>query len=125
MALETLLRCPVTGQPLHRDGRAWVTNDGRQRYPITESGIPLFAEHGLSPEGRTQQQHYDRVAAGYLTNLQQPHTQEYMAYLDAAFRARCPARVWEPLLRCAVDQARRSNCLAIAWKAASGSTCPA
>ena len=90
MALEILLRCPVTGQSLRREGTELVTEDGRHRYRITAAGIPLCAEAQLSEEGRAQQQHYDRVAGAYLTNLQEPHTQEYMAYLDAAFRAAVP-----------------------------------
>jgi ubiquinone/menaquinone biosynthesis C-methylase UbiE len=88
---EQLLRCPVTGQRLARQGDELVAEDGRHRYRVTASGIPLFSDAHLSEEGRIQQRHYDRIAGAYLTNLQQPHTQEYMAYLDATFLATVPA----------------------------------
>jgi ubiquinone/menaquinone biosynthesis C-methylase UbiE len=77
-----LLRCPVSGAPLARDGDALVTANGDRRYPIAPSGIPLFAGDLLSSEAQAQRTHYDKIAAAYTTNLGYPHTQEYMAYLD-------------------------------------------
>lgn len=79
-----LLRCPASGERLHREGSALVSQSGRNTYRINPSGIPLFAEQDCSPEGRAQQQHYDRVAPTYLQNLAYPHTQEYTRYLDQA-----------------------------------------
>jgi ubiquinone/menaquinone biosynthesis C-methylase UbiE len=79
------LRCPVSGERLHRSGNFLVSPSGGRRYPIAKCGIPLFAEAFCSADGRAQQEHYDRVAAGYLENLLYPHTQEYTAYLDEAF----------------------------------------
>jgi ubiquinone/menaquinone biosynthesis C-methylase UbiE len=79
-----LLRCPASGERLHRVDSALVTASGRNTYRIDPSEIPLFAERECSAEGRTQQQHYDRVAETYLENLTFPHTQEYMRYLDDA-----------------------------------------
>ena len=79
------LRCPATGQPLRIAGHELVTTDGTRRYPVTTTGIPHFADDLISDAGRVQQQHYDRIASAYLANLQYPHTQEYMAYLDAIF----------------------------------------
>jgi ubiquinone/menaquinone biosynthesis C-methylase UbiE len=79
-----LLRCPLTGERLHRTGATLVTQSGRNAYRINPSGIPLFAEQECSAEGRAQQQHYDRVAPTYLRNLTYPHTQEYTRSLDQA-----------------------------------------
>ena len=79
-----LLRCPATGERLHREGFSLVTPSGRNTYRINPSGIPLFAEQAWSAEGLAQQQHYDRVAPTYLENLAYPHTQEYTRYLDQA-----------------------------------------
>lgn len=77
------LQCPVTGQSLHREGAALMSEDGKYRYAITPSGIPLFAEDFCTPEARAQRDHYNETfAAQYTTNLGYPHTQEYMAYLD-------------------------------------------
>src|SRR5262245_44525145 len=86
-----LLRCPASGEPLHREGAALVSASGRHRYRITPSGIPLFAEDECSAEGRVQQKHYDRVAPTYLENLAYPHTQEYTRYLDRALLDRVGA----------------------------------
>jgi ubiquinone/menaquinone biosynthesis C-methylase UbiE len=41
----------------------------------------------LNEDARRQRLHYDRIAAVYLENLDYPHTQEYMRYLDAALTA--------------------------------------
>lgn len=79
-----VLRCPVTGEELHWEGRRLVTQSGVHSYRITDSGIPVMAEQFCSPEARIQQQHYDRVAGKYVTNLSYPHTREYMAFLDRA-----------------------------------------
>jgi ubiquinone/menaquinone biosynthesis C-methylase UbiE len=62
-----------------------VLTGGRHRYPITESGIPLFAEGAFSDDARRQEAHYDAVADAYLKNLTYPHTQEYMGFLDRVF----------------------------------------
>ena len=80
----TQLRCPVSRESLHRDGDFLVSASGAHRYRI-QGEIPLFAEQFCSADARAQQEHYDRVAAGYLKNLGYPHTQEYTAYLDGAF----------------------------------------
>ena len=77
-----LLACPVTQAPLVENSGALSTADGRHRYPLDASGIPLFAEQTASEDARKQQAHYDRIAQTYETNLGYPHTQEYMAYLD-------------------------------------------
>lgn len=79
------LRCPQTRQPLHLSEGALVTADGRLTYPITESGIPLFAQSIHSEDAGKQKKHYDKVANAYIANLGYPHTQEYMAYLDSVF----------------------------------------
>ena len=81
-----LMRCPVTQRPLvvvkHRNGERCVESETQQRYRLTASGIPLFAEHNLPPESHAQQQHYEAIAAQYSANLGYPHTQVYTAYLD-------------------------------------------
>ncbi len=79
-----LLRCPASGERLHREGSALVSQSGRNRYAINPAGIPLFVDKDSSTDGLAQQQHYDRVAPAYLRNLAHPHTQEYTRYLDHA-----------------------------------------
>jgi ubiquinone/menaquinone biosynthesis C-methylase UbiE len=78
------LICPLSRQPLRRDGGFLVSASGQHRYPVSAAGIPLFAAEFCSEEGRRQQEHYDRVARTYLENLAYPHTEEYMHYLDGA-----------------------------------------
>jgi ubiquinone/menaquinone biosynthesis C-methylase UbiE len=80
-----ILRCPLTGAPLHEVGGALLADPGRS-YRVSDEGIPLFAEHFLSEDARRQQAHYDRIAKKYLENLGYPHTQEYARYLDDALR---------------------------------------
>ena len=77
-----MLRSPKSGQALHLAGRYLASADGAEQYAIAPSGIPLFATEFLSDAGRYQQQHYDGMVAKYVENLEYPHTQEYMAYLD-------------------------------------------
>jgi SAM-dependent methyltransferase len=79
-----LLRCPATGLPLQLRHGELSAGGGAPRYPITDSGIPLFAEIPDAPDARAQQAHYDRIAGAYVANLGYPHTQEYSAYLDGA-----------------------------------------
>ena len=68
---------------MHVDGdETLVSADGKERYEITSSGIPLFASGFLSEAAHSQQQHYDGMVEKYVENLGYPHTQEYMAYLD-------------------------------------------
>jgi SAM-dependent methyltransferase len=85
-----LLRCPISGKELVEttDGLlpAGTPGAAARAYPITDSGIPLFAGEFLSEAARVQEAHYERIAAAYLKNLQYPHTQEYTAYLDRALR---------------------------------------
>lgn len=76
------LRCPVSGQPLRREGSTLVSLDGRHRYAIADPGIPLFAVRPRLQASRIQQAHYDRIAPEYVRNLALPHTQVYTAYLD-------------------------------------------
>lgn len=81
-----LLRCPRTGEVLHRNDDSLDNQSGSSSYRISDKGIPLFAEHFLSPEAAIQQDHYDHIADAYTKNLQYPHTQEYMAYMDRVLR---------------------------------------
>src|SRR5688572_23627047 len=85
-----LLRCPVGGAPLRATDRALVSGDGKI-YPIDDSGVALFAEAAISADAKVQQQHYDRIADAYVTNLGYPHTKEYTAYLDQALLSQLPA----------------------------------
>jgi hypothetical protein len=82
--LMGLLRCPVSGSALRLAGERLVAEVGGHSYRLSPEGIPLFADQFLSAEARTQQAHYDRIAAQYVANLGYPHTQEYLAYLDRA-----------------------------------------
>ena len=81
-----LLRCPRTGETLHRSGQLLKNQSSSSSYRILDSDIPLFAENFLSPEAAIQQDHYDQIADAYAANLQYPHTQEYMDYLDRVLR---------------------------------------
>ena len=83
-AFLDLLRCPKSNLPLMLQGDALVAVDGAHRYRMGANGIPLFAEDSLSPEAETQRRHYNKIAAAYSANLEYPHTQEYLAYLDQA-----------------------------------------
>jgi ubiquinone/menaquinone biosynthesis C-methylase UbiE len=83
--LLRLLRSPLDGAELVQDGQELVA--GAQRFAVTPTGIPIFAEVFSSPEAKVQQLHYDRVAGEYLENLTYPHTQVYMQYLDDALLA--------------------------------------
>lgn len=82
----SLLSCPRSGEALHRNGQSLDNQSGSSSYQISESGIPLFAEDYLSPAAAIQQEHYDQIADAYAANLQYPHTQEYMDYLDRVLR---------------------------------------
>jgi ubiquinone/menaquinone biosynthesis C-methylase UbiE len=84
-----LLRCPVGGAPLHATEHALVSEDGKC-YRIDDSGVALFAESAISSDAKVQQEHYDRIANAYVTNLGYPHTKEYTAYLDRALLAQLP-----------------------------------
>jgi ubiquinone/menaquinone biosynthesis C-methylase UbiE len=86
-----MLRSPKSRQALHFDGTGLVSADGSERFEVSASGIPLFAREFLSAAGRAQQEHYDRIAAKYVENLEYPHTEEYMAYLDRQFVDILPA----------------------------------
>jgi ubiquinone/menaquinone biosynthesis C-methylase UbiE len=79
-----LLRCPATGERLHRSAAGLSNHSGTRAYPINAGGVPLFATDLCTTEARVQQAHYDRIAAAYSANLKYSHTQEYMAYLDRA-----------------------------------------
>ncbi len=78
-----LLRCPETGGPLVAvtGGRA---GPGGRVYPLTPSGVPLFANASASTDARRQEAHYNAVASAYEANLRYPHTQAYLAHLDRA-----------------------------------------
>lgn len=76
----------TNGEALRRDGQSLTNQSGSTSYQVSESGIPLFAEHFLSPEAAIQQEHYDHIADAYAANLQYPHTQEYMDYMDRVLR---------------------------------------
>lgn len=79
------LRCPITGQALTEQDGYLFSEDRSQQYRISESGIPLFAENICSEDASRQRDHYDKVANQYAENLEYPHTQEYMRYLNEAF----------------------------------------
>jgi len=76
------LRCPVSGQTLHRDNGRLVGDGGGRAYDLTPEEIPLFAAAPRRVESRVQQAHYDRIAGVYVRNLTEPHTQEYSACFD-------------------------------------------
>lgn len=81
-----MLCCPRTGESLRQTGQHLENESGTYSYRISESGIPLFADEFCSREASIQQVHYDQVAEAYAANLEYPHTQEYMAYLDRVLR---------------------------------------
>jgi SAM-dependent methyltransferase len=79
-----ILRCPRSGERLIVAGETVVTVDGRQRYPLSRTGIILFGDDCVSAEAQVQRHHYNKIAAAYTANLEYPHTREYLAYLDRA-----------------------------------------
>jgi ubiquinone/menaquinone biosynthesis C-methylase UbiE len=81
-----ILRCPGSSEPLRITGDGLVSADGRHHYRLSEAAIPLFAESLASPEAVTQRRHYNKIAAAYTANLEYPHTQEYLDYLDRVTR---------------------------------------
>lgn len=81
-----LLICPRSGETLHFADGFLENSSGTSRYRVSDIGIPLFAEEFCSPEAAIQQEHYDHVAEAYAANLEYPHTQEYMEYLDRVLR---------------------------------------
>ena len=80
-----MLRCPVSGERLHKNGDQLVSEKGEHKYKITKSGIPLFAEKCRSEEARIQEKHFAKIASKYFNNLNYQHTREYMKYLDHEF----------------------------------------
>ncbi len=81
------LRCPVTHLELDWSKGLPGSTDGKHIYNVTISGIPLFAESFCSKEAAIQRDHYDdNFARSYIENLNYPHTQEYMMYLDRVFK---------------------------------------
>ncbi len=79
------LRCPLSGEKVHRDGSILVSESGKHKYPVRGSNIPLFAQEFCSEAARTQQEHYERITQDYVADLAYPHTEKYMAYLDGVF----------------------------------------
>jgi hypothetical protein len=77
--------CPESRQDLHHVNGSFISVDGKYRYQISAVGVPLFAESFLTVNAERQRNHYDKVAAKYIENLQYPQTLEYLRYLDAAF----------------------------------------
>jgi len=76
------LRCPVSGQTLHRDNGRLIGDDGGHAYDLSPEEVPLFAPAPTRAESRVQQDHYDRIAGVYVRNITEPHTQEYSALFD-------------------------------------------
>lgn len=93
-----LLRCPGTGEPLLWGAIQFVNASLNRRYPVTPSGIPLFAQEPSSENARRQQKHYDRVSNNYLDNMTYPHTREYLAYLDRALLRHAEAASFKNVL---------------------------
>jgi len=79
-----LLCCPVTHAPLRMEG-SFLVADEQHRYRIDGGGVPLFAESGLTPDADRQREHYQRIAASYVENINYPHTKVYSSYLDRVF----------------------------------------
>jgi ubiquinone/menaquinone biosynthesis C-methylase UbiE len=77
-----MLKCPQTNETVRLAGETLVNESGSVCYRIAEGGIPLFAEEFCSAEAAVQQEHYDQIAHAYAANREDPHTPEYMDYLD-------------------------------------------
>jgi ubiquinone/menaquinone biosynthesis C-methylase UbiE len=86
-----LLRCPATGGPLEPAGGTLNGPQGNC-YPVSDSGVPLFATGLISADAQRQRAHYDAIAAAYEANLAYPHTRAYLAYLDEVLLAAVGAR---------------------------------
>lgn len=98
MDLLEWCRCPNTKQPLLHGSGQLVNESLSERYPITPSGIPLFAQQPSTRDAARQQQHYDRVSDAYLENMTYPHSREYIAYLDRALLEQAAAAPMERVL---------------------------
>jgi len=85
ITFHDILRCPISGEKLRHENNKMISSSNKYSYDISPSGIPLFAQEYISEDAKMQQQHYDKVAALYQKNLNYPHSQEYMAYLDKVF----------------------------------------
>ena len=81
-----LLRCPETGERLVATESGLASLSGKL-YPISPTGVPLFAKQPDTDDARRQMAHYDKIAATYVANLGYPHTQAYFSYLDDALLA--------------------------------------
>jgi SAM-dependent methyltransferase len=78
-----LLRGPGSQAPLAAEAGALVERATGRRFEVTASGIPRMLPPETSEDARRQMEHYDEAfARQYSENLDYPHTQEYMAYLD-------------------------------------------
>lgn len=84
-AILERLKDPNSGGSLVLEKQAFVTEDGAEVCPISESGIPLFAKAFCSRDAERQQHHYDNVSKAYIENLTYPHTLVYTDYMDQLF----------------------------------------
>lgn len=78
------LKCPLDGSSLKMEENYLVSETGK-RYPMRNGVMPLLLGESCSVEAKEQQLHYNQIAEKYLNNLDYPHTQEYMSYLDREF----------------------------------------
>lgn len=69
--------------------RYLVSQDGKVIYKVDGAGIPLFAEQFCSEDAKRQQQHFQKISQKYIENLNYPHPQEYMSYLDKVILDLC------------------------------------
>jgi len=80
------LCCPVTHTRLFWNETRVFSENNQYAYDITSSGIPLFADKIFSSDAARQREHYDQnFVSQYIENLNYPHTQVYMSYLDKVF----------------------------------------
>ncbi len=77
------LCCPDTKKPLRLENGTLIVDISGQVYPITDTGIPLFAENILSDDALVQQEHYNQISVKYLENLDYPHTKVYQDFMDS------------------------------------------
>jgi ubiquinone/menaquinone biosynthesis C-methylase UbiE len=80
------LCCPISKKSLFIKKNKLQTLDKKYSYLISDIGVPIFARDLLSTDSERQKIHYDKVAQGYINNLNYPHTIEYTNYLNDEFR---------------------------------------
>lgn len=83
--VEKYLQCPVSKLSLVLENDYLVSQDGKNQFKFNINNIPLFATQFLSHDAKFQKEHYDKIFAAYIENIELTHTIVYTKYLDEEF----------------------------------------